>query len=59
MIGRHPLATAKAEPDRKEMAEKGAEAGEDRRRLAPLGGKQHGGSSLGGIEQERRRRQRL
>ena len=54
-IGRNAFPAAKAEPDRKEMAEKGAESGQDGGRLSPVGGKQHGGATLGCIENERRR----
>src|SRR6185437_6108078 len=54
-VGRNALAATKAEPDGKEMAEKGAKSGQDGGLLAPMGGNEHGAATLGRIENERRR----
>src|SRR5581483_10415446 len=54
-IGGDPFAAVEAEPDGEEMAEKGAEPGQERRRLAPVRSEQHGGRPLGSIEEERQR----
>ena len=60
-VGRNALAAEKTQPDREQVAEEGAEAGdvgqvvgiEDQVVLGDLVDEQHGGRALEGIEQQR------